>query len=162
MHVAAAPFSHSSGPHDARIALVGEAFGGQEALIGQPFIGTAGQELTRLLAEAGIKRSECFLTNVIASRPYSESEFGRNYSNDFDTLCGPKASVGDAYEWPPLSMGKYLRPEFLGEVERLRRELIVVRPNVIVALGAWPGQPDDNDFGPPPGKRKPKVADVFS
>lgn len=33
---------------------------------------------------------------------------------------------------------------------------------VLVALGAWPGQPHANNFGPAPGKPKPGVAEVFS
>jgi uncharacterized membrane protein YhaH (DUF805 family) len=43
-------------------------------------------------------------------------------------------------------------------------ELIVglIAIGVLIALGAWPGQPHNNAYGPPPGKRKSGVAEVFS
>jgi hypothetical protein len=59
----------TSGPHNARIVVVGEAWGQEESGAQQPFVGGAGNELTRMLAEAGIQRDECLLTNVIAKRP---------------------------------------------------------------------------------------------
>ena len=135
-HKALGPFEASSGPRNARIALVGEAFGEQEALLGKPFAGSSGQELTRLLGEAGIKRSECFLTNVIACRPYTMTEVGPMYSNNFDLFCGSKAEVGGrAYTHEKIKQGKYLRPEFFSELDRLHAELSEVRPNIVVALG---------------------------
>jgi len=116
----------SSGPRDARIALVGEAHGKDEALLKQPFIGYSGQELTRVLGEAGIARRDCFLTNVLALRPQD---------NELDNLCSKRAEVGADYSHKALRQGKYLRPEFLPELARLAHELAEVRPNIIVALG---------------------------
>jgi DNA polymerase len=49
--------------------LVGEAPGTQEDQTGRPFIGRAGRLLTLALAEAGIDRSEAFITSVIKCRP---------------------------------------------------------------------------------------------
>lgn len=125
-HVVAPAFAHTSGPRTARIAFVGEAFGEQEALTGLPFVGNAGQELSRLLLEAGIDRRECFLTNVLAARPPD---------NKLDAWCSSRAEVGKDYSHTPLRQGKYLRSEFLGELTRLKEELEVVQPNIIVALG---------------------------
>jgi uracil-DNA glycosylase len=128
MHCPAPPFAHSSGPRDAKIAIVGECWGEQEALIGKPFQGYSGQELTRMLQEAGISRRDCFLTNVLALRPPQ---------NDVAALCGKKAEVGDGYTLPHLGKtGQYLRPEFLPELDRLRAELAEVKSNVVIALGA--------------------------
>lgn len=128
MHNAAPPFAHTSGPKDAKIAIVGEAFGEQEALIGKPFQGYSGQELTRMLTEAGLARRECFLTSVFAFRPPN---------NDVSGLCGKKADVGgEGYALPHLGkIGNYVLPEYLGELERLKNELEEVRPNIIIALG---------------------------
>lgn len=121
-------FAHSSGPKDAKIAIVGEAWGEQEALIGKPFQGYSGQELTRMLTEAGIARRDCFLTNVFAFRPQG---------GDIASLCGSKKEVGEGYSLPHLGkVGQYLKPEFFGEIERLKAELEQVRPNLVVALGA--------------------------
>lgn len=120
------PFAHSTGPRDAKIVLVGEAFGEQEDLVGRPFIGTAGQELTRLLEEAKIDRKDCFLTNVLPLRPPS---------NNLDFLCGPKKTVGKDYALKPLKQGKYLLPEFLPQLQRLKQEIELVNPNLVVALG---------------------------
>lgn len=57
------------GPCPARIMIVGEAPGNEEEIRGVPFVGTSGTELTRMLHESGILRTECFLTNVCKYRP---------------------------------------------------------------------------------------------
>ena len=57
------------GPLSAQIMIVGEAPGHEEDRLGLPFQGESGKELNRMLADAGIARSECFLTNVVRSRP---------------------------------------------------------------------------------------------
>ena len=57
------------GPADARIMLIGEAPGWNEDQQGRPFIGAAGKFLEELLAAAGLKRSDVFITNVVKSRP---------------------------------------------------------------------------------------------
>ena len=53
------------GPSDARLVLVGEQPGDQEDVAGKPFIGPAGQVLDEALAEAGIRREEVYVTNVV-------------------------------------------------------------------------------------------------
>ncbi|RLI27047.1 MAG: uracil-DNA glycosylase [Candidatus Hecatellales archaeon] len=57
------------GPAPARIMLVGEAPGYWEDRQGRPFVGAAGKFLNELLAEAGLKREEVYITNVVKCRP---------------------------------------------------------------------------------------------
>lgn len=57
------------GPRDARIVVVGEAWGLEESGMKRPFVGGAGNELKRMLSEAGINIDDCLLTNVVAARP---------------------------------------------------------------------------------------------
>lgn len=57
------------GPADARIMFIGEAPGWNEDQQGRPFVGAAGKFLEELLAAAGLKRSDVFITNVVKSRP---------------------------------------------------------------------------------------------
>src|SRR3954471_2006712 len=57
------------GPADARVMLIGEAPGWNEDQQGRPFVGAAGKFLEELLAKAGLKRSDVFITNVVKSRP---------------------------------------------------------------------------------------------
>lgn len=109
-----------------KIAVVGEAWGAEEAKARAPFIGASGQELTRMLSEAGIHRADCYLTNVFNLRPEN---------NEIETLCCPKAEAGAGASMPSLKNGKYVRAEFLPEVARLLDEVRKVRPNVIIALG---------------------------
>lgn len=53
----------------AGLMMVGEAPGARENLSGRPFIGPAGQLLTRALEEAGIPRESAFITSVVKCRP---------------------------------------------------------------------------------------------
>lgn len=119
-------FSRTIGPRNAKIALVGEALGETEDTMCAPFMGASGQELTRMLSEAGLRRAECFLTNTFSFRPRR---------NDIESLCVPKAGTGVAYPMPPLRQGKYFHPKLLPELERLKHELEAVRPNLVLALG---------------------------
>jgi len=58
------------GPHTARVVIVGEAPGADEDIQGRPFVGRSGQLLERvLLEEAGLKRHDCYITNVNKCRP---------------------------------------------------------------------------------------------
>jgi DNA polymerase len=120
-------FAHTSGPRNAKIALVGEAWGEQEEKMGLPFIGYSGQELTNMLSQAGIQRSNCFITNVFDFRPKD---------NKIESICVSKKELPPTYKLPQLSQGKYIAPQYLKEVDRLKEQLLAVNPNLIVALGA--------------------------
>ena len=53
------------GPVGVRLMLVGEQPGDQEDLAGRPFVGPAGKMLDRALVEAGVDRTEVYVTNVV-------------------------------------------------------------------------------------------------
>jgi len=53
------------GPSKAPIMLLGEQPGDQEDREGQPFVGPSGRELDRAIDEAGIDRSDVYVTNVV-------------------------------------------------------------------------------------------------
>jgi DNA polymerase len=57
------------GPASARLMLIGEAPGEEEARTGRPFVGNAGRLLNKYMAEAGIVREDAYVTNVIKVRP---------------------------------------------------------------------------------------------
>ncbi len=57
------------GPPDARVMFIGEAPGYHEDRQGRPFVGAAGQFLTRLLASIGLRREDVYICNVIKCRP---------------------------------------------------------------------------------------------
>ncbi|HER44375.1 MAG TPA: uracil-DNA glycosylase [Candidatus Eisenbacteria bacterium] len=58
-----------SGDPKARIVFVGEAPGREEDLRGEPFVGRAGQLLTKILASVGFTREEVYITNILKCRP---------------------------------------------------------------------------------------------
>ena len=121
------PCIKAVGPKDAKIVLVGEAPGEQEERVGIPFIGWSGQELNRLLLQAGLNRADLYLTNVLFSRPPD---------NKLEVFCVKKEQLPAGYSLSALSPGKYLHPDLLPELERLWGELRDVRPNLIIAAGA--------------------------
>lgn len=57
------------GPATASVMFIGEGPGEQEDRSGRPFVGAAGQFLSELLGEAGLRREQVFITNVVKCRP---------------------------------------------------------------------------------------------
>lgn len=113
-----------TGPVPARIMIVGECPGEQEVLKGMPFVGSAGQELSRMLQEAGIVRSQCFITNVIRTRPPG--------NDPTIHLAMKKSEITDRHV---LFHDKFILPPLRDGIELLKREVELVQPNVIIALG---------------------------
>tara|TARA_R110001583_G_scaffold45552_1_gene143391 strand:- start:7522 stop:8580 length:1059 start_codon:yes stop_codon:yes gene_type:complete len=112
------------------IALVGDYPGEQEEKMGLPFTGTAGQELTRILKDAGIERTDCHITNVFDARPPA---------NNLDLWCLGAADWRKRYGGGlpiPLKKGKYLRLEHLPALAKLKQELTAWNPSIVVACGA--------------------------
>lgn len=113
-----------------KIAIVGEAYGEAEEAARAPFQGTSGWLLNQMLDEAGIHRADCHLTNVFNLRPRP--------TNDISNLCTDKSN--GVVSLGPLTPAKYLAPQYTPELDRLRDELVELRPNIIIALGntsAW-------------------------
>ena len=57
------------GNPDAEIVFIGEAPGKNEDLQGKPFVGAAGKFLNEMLAQAGMDRSDVYITNIVKYRP---------------------------------------------------------------------------------------------
>jgi len=75
------------GNPDAEIVFIGEAPGKNEDLQGKPFVGAAGKFLNEMLAQAGMDRSDGYITNIVKYRP----------PNNRDPLPEEKAAF-----WPYL------------------------------------------------------------
>ena len=99
------------GPVGAAIAFVGEQPGDQEDLQGRPFVGPAGQLLDRAIAEAGIARARCYVTNAVKHFKFEQRGKKRIHKR-------PTAGEVKHYKW------------------WLEKELGFVEPRVVVALGA--------------------------
>jgi DNA polymerase len=91
--------------------FVGEQPGDQEDLRGRPFVGPAGQLLDRALQEAGIERGQAYLTNAV--RHFSFELRGKRRLHKTPTQQQAQACS----RW-------------------LDEEIALVRPRVLVALGA--------------------------
>ena len=57
------------GHPDADVFFVGEAPGETEDRIGRPFVGAAGQKLDEMIRAMGLRREDCYIANVLKSRP---------------------------------------------------------------------------------------------
>jgi len=57
------------GPVDAEVMFIGEGPGEMEDIQGEPFVGKAGQLLTKMLSAIQLKREEVYITNVVKCRP---------------------------------------------------------------------------------------------
>ena len=59
----------SDGTPEARLVFVGEAPGRDEDLQGKPFVGAAGQLLTKMIEAIGLRREDVYICNVLKDRP---------------------------------------------------------------------------------------------
>lgn len=119
-------FYGTSGPRDAQIAIVGESWGREEAAQQLPFVGESGKELTRMLSEAGIDRSTCFLTNCFAIHPKGNEAWTLFHTNQ------------EAKELKlTAERGLFPHTATLLEIERMLQQLNTVRPQVVVACGNY-------------------------
>jgi uracil-DNA glycosylase family 4 len=73
------------GNPQARLMFVGEAPGADEDVQGEPFVGRAGQLLTKIIESINLKRSDVYIANVIKCRPPSN----RNPEPDEVATCQP-------------------------------------------------------------------------
>lgn len=96
------------GNPQADLMFVGEAPGRDEDLQGEPFVGRAGQLLTRIIEAIGMKRQDVYIANVIKCRPPNN----RNPEEDEISRCEPY----------------------------LIRQIALVKPRLIVALGTFAAQ----------------------
>lgn len=69
LHASRTQIVFGTGNPHAELVFVGEAPGKEEDLQGEPFVGQAGQLLTRIIEAIGLKRKEVYITNVIKCRP---------------------------------------------------------------------------------------------
>ncbi|HEX4759548.1 MAG TPA: uracil-DNA glycosylase [Thermoleophilaceae bacterium] len=69
LHATRTQVVFGSGNADADLMFVGEAPGFHEDQQGKPFVGAAGKQLDKLLAEIGMERADVFIANVLKSRP---------------------------------------------------------------------------------------------
>lgn len=123
-----------TGPIPARVMLVGEAWGPDEDRVGEPFVGASGQELNRMLHEAGIMRSECFVSNLINHRPPGKA-VGRKVDNDI-TAWIPLKKKDITPDMVELN-GRMVKPIVRDGYQQLMSEIQMVEPNLIVAFGNW-------------------------
>jgi DNA polymerase len=62
-------FVYGEGSGQAKLMLIGEGPGADENISGKPFVGRAGQLLTKMLKAINIERQEVYITNVVKCRP---------------------------------------------------------------------------------------------
>jgi uracil-DNA glycosylase len=154
-HTALPAFGGWAGPRNPRLLIVGEAWGENEFQTRQPFVGTSGLELWRMLGEAlpdiypeqhaASLREAYTLGNAwirnrktwldLASISYTNVLNLRPPANKIESLCCGKTLLPISYSHPPMARGLYLRPEYLPEVDRLLEEINESRPNCIIAAG---------------------------
>jgi len=73
------------GSPNAELMFVGEAPGADEDIQGEPFVGRAGQLLTKMIEAMGFKRDEVYIANVLKCRPPGN----RNPEPDEIATCEP-------------------------------------------------------------------------
>jgi len=106
------------GSLDAKIMFVGEAPGAEEEIQGEPFVGPAGQLLTKMIQGMGLKRENVYIGNIMNWRP---------------EIPTPPGAPQIGNRPPTEEEMRYCLPY-------LRAQIDVVDPQLLVALGATAAQ----------------------
>jgi uracil-DNA glycosylase len=85
LYAAATNAVPGEGPAQADVMVIGEAPGANEDATGRPFVGPAGQLLTKILAAVNLRREDVFICNVMKHRPPGN----RNPTPDEVAACSP-------------------------------------------------------------------------
>lgn len=124
----------AKGPVTAEVLIVGEAPGKDEDFKGLAFVGQSGQELERMLSEAGFIVSQCYFTNVVKYLPPDTNVKGKKVANDIFTAF--YRTKGDAKKDRRIEVnGCYPTDFMLASLEELKKEIELVNPRIIVGLG---------------------------
>lgn len=108
------------------ILIVGEVWGDNDEKTGKPFSGTAGDELTKMLHEAGINRNHCMITNLVSARPKANE-----IKNFFYTTKEAKAS-----RLIPLR-GLYPQQIVVDGLRTLHEQIKILKPKAVIGLGNY-------------------------
>jgi len=132
-----------AGPSKSRVMFVGEQPGDQEDRQGVPFVGPAGAMLDKALEDAGITRSDVYLTNAVKH-----------------------------FKWEPRGKRRIHKKPRMSEIKACRpwleAELRAIKPRIVVCLGAVAAQAimgsqfklmqNRGKLLPPPGPTNPSLA----
>ena len=127
-----------------KLVLIGEAWGEQEARFQSPFVGAAGQELARMLHDAGYPcafvpytfNSSIRMVNYWSKFPFPLLNVFNAHppENNIEFFYTSKASSPFlAYRFG--SRIHYVKPEYEFHVQQLHSTLKELKPNIIIALG---------------------------
>jgi len=109
------------GSPEANLMFVGEAPGADEDEQGEPFVGAAGQLLTKMIKAMGYERSQVYICNILKCRPPQN----RNPEDDEVVACSPFLRQQIAVVQPRVivALGKFAAHYLCGEntpISRLR------------------------------------------
>ena len=109
------------GNPEARLMFVGEAPGEDEDLKGEPFVGKAGQLLTKMIEAMGLRREDVYICNTVKCRPPNN----RNPEADELAACEPflKGQLAAVRPEAIVTLGKFAAQALLREqtpITRLR------------------------------------------
>lgn len=121
-------------PGPARLAIVGEAPGAEEARQGTPFIGRSGRLLNESLEAVGIDRAAVLVANAFRRQPPG-NKVGHFFAS---RTRARREGLALAEEWGAFGTSDRVLAEFATDLEALRDALTAYAPAVIVALGRTP------------------------
>lgn len=114
------------GPTSAKIMIVTEAATADDIWKGYPLAGTTGDFFAKLLHEAGILRSECYITTVLKTRPPGDN---------LRALYTQTKSAAQKLGLGLVQSETWVHASIPPAIEALHNEIKLVRPLTIIALG---------------------------
>ena len=124
-----------SGSAETRLVIIGEGPGEDEDRQGKPFVGRAGQLLTKMLASVGITREEVYICNIVKCRPPGN----RNPEPEEIAACAPYLAGQLAAIQPGVicALGTFAAQQLLRTrepISRLRGQLHQLGGAVVVPM----------------------------
>ncbi|MBN1848153.1 MAG: uracil-DNA glycosylase [Deltaproteobacteria bacterium] len=129
-------FPYAEGPIPAKVMLVGQNPGKEEALVGRPFVGRSGKFLNHIFKKNGLDRSRFYITPLVKET----------------TPHNRKPRANEIKRWLPV---------LVKEIKRVRPEMIVLLGRIAWRIPRYDGIEYIETYHPAAAMRFPKIREKF-
>ncbi len=130
---------YPTGPRNAKIAVVIDAPSAQDVWASRPLANTSGEAFSQLLQQAGLLRTECYITALMRYRPLHD---------DIARFATSVKAEAERFALTEREAGLFIHPKMREFRATLQKEMQLLSPTVIITLGPYSTWALTDVYGP--------------